>query len=174
MEYIPLLRGLAFLKLLLIQPPIRDFYDTDVRLQPIGLSYLKAAVRKHFPISTSDQRLSLGLRPRTVAIPEELQYLAEYYSIADNSPFSTFHHYYHFGRSFDEIENELAEMRPDVVGISCLFTPYYREALEVAARVKKHLNVLVVMGGSHVSAVPESVLRSPMWTTSSAAKANGR
>ena len=32
-------------------------------------------------------------------------------------------------------------MRPDIVGISSLFTPYYREALEIAARVKKRLSV---------------------------------
>ncbi|MGH7855164.1 MAG: hypothetical protein ACREP3_17070, partial [Candidatus Binatia bacterium] len=37
------------LKVLLIQPPVQDFYDTDVRLQPIGLCYLKAAVKKHLP-----------------------------------------------------------------------------------------------------------------------------
>ena len=108
-EYIPC-RGLD-LKLLLIQPPIRDFYDTDVRLQPIGLSYLKAAVRKHLPdIDVSIKDYHSGCGRRTVALPEELQYVAEYYSTADRSPFSTFHNYYHFGRSFDEIENELAEI----------------------------------------------------------------
>ena len=37
------------MKVLLIQPPVEDFYDTDVRLQPIGLAYLKAAVNKHLP-----------------------------------------------------------------------------------------------------------------------------
>jgi radical SAM superfamily enzyme YgiQ (UPF0313 family) len=55
----------------------------------------------------------------------------------------------------------LAELKPDLVGIAALFTPYYREALEVAVRVKKHRAVPVVMGGSHVSAVPESVLTHP-------------
>jgi hypothetical protein len=30
------------MKVLLIKPPVRDFYDTDVRLQPIGLAYLFA------------------------------------------------------------------------------------------------------------------------------------
>ena len=47
-----------------------------------------------------------------------------------------------------------------MVGISSLFTPYYREVLEVAARVKKRLNVPVIVGGSHASAVPESLLSS--------------
>ena len=37
------------MKVVLVQPPIQDFYDTDVRLQPIGLCYLKAAVTQHLP-----------------------------------------------------------------------------------------------------------------------------
>ena len=82
------------------------------------------------------QGLHHGGGRRTVALPRELAYLAEYYAVADKAPFSTFHQYYHFGRSFDAIEAELAELQPDVVGISSLFTPYYREALEVAVRVK--------------------------------------
>jgi radical SAM superfamily enzyme YgiQ (UPF0313 family) len=149
------------MKVLLIQPPVQDFYDTDVRLQPIGLCYLKAAVKKHLPdVDVIIKDYHGGCGRRTVTVPRELRYLTEYYPVADKSPFSTFHQYYHFGKSFYEIEAEIAEFRPDVVGISSLFTPYYREVLEVAARVKKRLNVPVVVGGSHASAAPESLLAS--------------
>ena len=149
------------MKVLLIQPPVQDFYDTDVRLQPIGLCYLKAAVKKHHSgIDVIIKDYHGGCGRRTVAIPKELQYLTDYYSVADKSPFSTFHQYYHFGKPFDEIEAEIAEIRPDVVGISSLFTPYYREVLQVAAHVKKRLNVPVIVGGSHASAAPESLLSS--------------
>lgn len=149
------------MKVLLIQPPVQDFYDTDVRLQPIGLAYLKAAVKKHLPeIDVLIKDYHAGWGRRTVTIPQELRYLSEYYGLADKSPFSTFHRYYHFDKPFDEIEQEVAQLKPDVVGISSLFTPYYRETLEVAARVKKHLDVPVVVGGSHASAVPESLLAS--------------
>jgi radical SAM superfamily enzyme YgiQ (UPF0313 family) len=150
------------MKVLLIQPPVQDFYDTDVRLQPIGLCYLKAAVQKYLPdveVIIKDYHGACGRR--TVTVPRELRYLTDYYPMADKSPFSTFHQYYHFGKSVDEIEAEIAEIRPDVVGISSLFTPYYREVLEVAARVKKRLSVPVIIGGSHASAVPESLLSSP-------------
>ena len=147
------------MKVVLIQPPIQDFYDTDVRLQPIGLCYLKAAVAQHLPdVTVILKDYHHGGGRRTVPLPRELAYLTEYYAVADKAPFSTFHQYYHFGWSFDAIEAELAELQPDVVGISSLFTPYYREALEVAVRVKNRSAVPVVMGGSHVSAVPESVL----------------
>lgn len=150
------------LKVLLIQPPVQDFYDTDVRLQPIGLCYLKAAVKLHLPeVDVIVKDYHAGAGRQTVAIPKELRYLADYYGVDDRSPFSTFHRYYHFGKSFDAIEDEMTELEPDVIGISSLFTPYFREVLEIAARAKKRLNAMVVVGGSHASAVPESLLSSP-------------
>jgi radical SAM superfamily enzyme YgiQ (UPF0313 family) len=150
------------MKVVLVQPPVQDFYDTDVRLQPIGLAYIKAAVKKHLPqVEVVIKDYHRGCGRRTVPVPKSLGYLAEYYPVADQSPFSAFHQYYHYGRSFDDIEAELAALKPDIVGISCLFTPYYREALEIARRVKKRLNVPVVIGGSHASAAPESLLSSP-------------
>jgi len=149
------------LKVLLVQPPVQDFYDTDVRLQPIGLAYLKAAVKRHLPsVEIMIKDYHGGCGRKTIAIPNELRDLVDYYPVADKSPFSTFHQYYHFGKSFDDIETDIAALAPDIVGISALFTPYYREALEVAARVKKNSKAIVVMGGSHASAAPESLLAS--------------
>ena len=59
------------MKVLLIQPPVQDFYDTDVRLQPIGLCYLKAAVKKHIPdIDVIIKDYHGGCGRRTVAIPK--------------------------------------------------------------------------------------------------------
>lgn len=150
------------MKIVLIQPPVQDFYATDVRLQPIGLCYLKAAVAKYLPqVEVLVKDYHRGFGRKTIRLPKELAYLEEYYPVADKSPFSTFHQYYHFGQSFEEIEDELVDLQPDVVGISSLFTPYFREALQIAEQVKKRLGVPVVMGGSHVSAVPESVLGHP-------------
>jgi radical SAM superfamily enzyme YgiQ (UPF0313 family) len=149
------------MRVLLIQPPVQDFYDTDVRLQPIGLCYLKAAVNRHLPeVEVIVKDYHGGASRRTVPIPKELRYLTEYYSGADKSPFSTFHRYYHFGKSFDAIEEEIAALQPDVVGISSLFTPYFREALEVALRAKRAANAIFVIGGSHASAAPQSLLAS--------------
>src|SRR5262245_41890148 len=149
------------LKVLLVQPPVQDFYDTDVRLQPIGLAYLKTAIQKYLPgIEVVIKDFHAGCGRRTTPLPKELLYLSDYYAVADKSPFSTFHQFYHFGKAFDDIEAEIADLKPDIVGISSLFTPYFREALEVAARVKKRTNAIVIMGGSHASAAPESLLAS--------------
>src|SRR4029077_7919172 len=99
------------MKVLRVQPPVQDFYDTDVRLQPIGLCYLKAAGNKHLPeVEGIIKDFHAGSGRKNVKIPQELQYLKDYYPAVDKSPFSTFHQYYHFGRAFDEIETEIAEI----------------------------------------------------------------
>jgi radical SAM superfamily enzyme YgiQ (UPF0313 family) len=149
-------------KLLLVQPPIEDFYDTDVRLQPIGLAYLAGAVKEHLPaVDVEIVDFHHGWGRRSIPIPTELAYLREYYPCHDESPFSTFYQYYRFGASDADMASVLEEKDPDVVGISSLFTPYYREALAVARLAKKHTRAAVVMGGSHVSADPHSILREP-------------
>jgi len=118
------------MKVLLIQPPVRDFYDTDIRLQPLGLCMLEAVVKKALPhVEVIIKDYHQGFGRRTLPLPSELAYLRDYYPYHDSSPFSTFHNYYHFGASFEQIGEEAARKKPDLVGISCLFSAYYREAL---------------------------------------------
>ncbi len=149
-------------KLVLIQPPIQDFYETSIRLQPIGLCYLKATVYKFLPeweVVVKDYHHGWGRH--TIPLPKELVYLKEYYAYPDKSPFSSFYHYYHFGASFLEIGEQVASESPDLVGISSLFSPYYREVLACADAIKSHINVPIIAGGSHVSADPIRMLQYP-------------
>ena len=150
------------MKLLLIQPPVQDFYDTDIRLQPIGLAYLKAAVKKHLPdiqVLIKDYHHARGRR--TIPLPKEFSYLKDYYARDDKSPFSSFHHYYHFGADFETIADEVAKEKPDLVGISSLFSPYYREVLQCADAIRKRSTSPILLGGSHVSAMPTFMLSRP-------------
>ncbi len=150
------------LKLLLIQPPVEDFYDTDIRLQPLGLCYLKAAVRKYHPdIEVVIKDYHQGWGRKTIPIPKELAYLKPYYAWPDQSPFSTFHQYYHFGAAYLTIAREVAEEHPDLVGISSLFSPYYREVLKCAAAIREMNDVPILLGGSHVSCCPVEMLSDP-------------
>jgi radical SAM superfamily enzyme YgiQ (UPF0313 family) len=147
------------MKILLIQPPIQDFYDTDIRLQPLGLCMLKAAAKKFMPnMQVTVRDYHQGHGRKTIPLPTELSYLRQYFKYPDSSPFSTFFHYYHFGASFEEIAKDVTYEKPDLVGISSLFSPYHREALACAREIKKRLNIPILMGGSHVSAAPLSVL----------------
>jgi len=59
----------------------------------------------------------------------------------------------------DQITKQTLEYQPSFVGITST-TPEYHVALKVAQDVKKHdKNITVVMGGAHVSALPEESLK---------------
>jgi radical SAM superfamily enzyme YgiQ (UPF0313 family) len=95
-------------------------------------------------------------------LPEEMAYLQEYYRQADRSPFALFHHYKHFGYSFDYIAKIARESQAFLVGISSLFTPYIAVALKTAESIKTRLPTCkIVFGGHHPSAVPQQVVKSP-------------
>jgi radical SAM superfamily enzyme YgiQ (UPF0313 family) len=151
--------GETGVKLVLLQPPIRDFYETEQRLQPMGLCSLKAVLNQRLPhLSVRVLDFHQGRGRRTAPLPKELQDLRSFYEHPDKSPFSTFHNYYHFGADYERAAEEVSNEAPDLVGISCLFTPYYREALACAAAIKKRRPTLVVMGGGHATVAPESLL----------------
>jgi len=148
------------MKVLLIQPPVRDFYQTSIRTQPIGLAYLAASLKSHgYEVGILDCQTS---EKRSIPIPSELSYLKDFYPFNDRSPFKLYTGYYHFGMAWDEIREKIKGSKAHVFGISSSFTPYYQEALEIARVIKEwdHKKI-VVMGGCHVSCDPESVLKSP-------------
>lgn len=150
------------MKLVLVQPPIRDFYDTEIRLQPLGLCMLKAAIKKHLPqVEVIVKDYHQGYGRKTISYPQELSYLKAYYPYHDSGPFSMFHHFYHFGATYADLTEDVVRENPDMVGISSLFTPFANEALACAREIKRHLNAPIVMGGPHVSALPLEVLKDP-------------
>jgi radical SAM superfamily enzyme YgiQ (UPF0313 family) len=148
------------MKILLIQPPIQDFYQTSIRTQPIGLAYLAAPLKKEgYDVEILDCQSE---KKKAVPIPPELAYLRDFYPFHDRSPFKLYSGYYHFGMGWDEIKLKIKKSKADVFGISSSFTPYYQEALEVARIIKEwDSSKTIVIGGSHVSGDPEGVLKSP-------------
>lgn len=144
----------------MIQPPVQDFYDTDIRLQPLGLAYLKAIARKFLPeIEVKVCDFHQGYPKKTISLPKEFSYLRHYWQLPDKSPFAGFFHYYHFGADFETIAEYVHREKPDLVGISSLFSPYYREVIATARAIRQKTKVPILLGGSHVSAMPEFMLR---------------
>lgn len=64
------------------------------------------------------------------------------------------------GLSEREIFDYISDYKPDIVGISAMYTAYSRDAYDVA-RIAKEVNseTLVVFGGAHACLNPEMVLR---------------
>ncbi len=148
------------MKILLIQPPVRDFYQTSTRTQPIGLAYLAASAQSHsHEVEILDCQTE---KKRSIPIPTDLSYLRDFYPFHDRSPFKLYSGFYHFGMDRKEIRQRIEESEADLFGISSSFTPYHGEALEIARIIKEwNPKKPVVMGGSHVSSDPEGVLESP-------------
>ncbi len=152
------------MKILFIQPPVEDYYDTDIRLFPMGLAYLKGVLNQFHPeVEVELRDYHAGHGRKMTSLPRELKYLKDYYIAGDQSPFCTFTHYFRFGASAATIAEDIKKISPDVVGISCNFTPYFRQAIEVAKIVKETLGqqVPVILGGAHVSAVKLEMLHDP-------------
>ncbi len=144
--------------ILLIQPPIKDFYLTAKRTMPYGLACIAAALMDSgFSVSILDGLATS--KAKLQSLPEELSYLQPYYGKPDLSPFALFHHFRHYGYSFDTIGQKAAESGAFLVGISALFTPYAGEAMHTAQVVRACLpEAKIVLGGHHPSALPESAM----------------
>jgi anaerobic magnesium-protoporphyrin IX monomethyl ester cyclase len=146
--------------ILLIQPPIRDFYLTAKRTVPYGLASIAAGLLEAgFSVQILDA-LSTA-KSRGVDLPREMAYLRSFYGRPDQSPFALFHHFKHFGYSFAAIGQRVKKARPFLVGISSLFSAYAREAIQTARIVKDcHPNCKIIVGGHHATAMPARLMES--------------
>ncbi len=145
----------------LVQPPIEDYYLTAKRTVPYGLLGLAACLEKAgFSVQLVDG-LASG-KKRSIRRPPEMAGLDVYYGRPDISPFALFHGYRHFGYSYAHLARQVRLANPFLVGISALFTPYVETALATAAAVRQELpTAQIVVGGHHATVAPEMVMEHP-------------
>ncbi len=148
-------------KVVLVQPPVEDFYLTRKRTIPYGLACIAANITKEgFDVEILD-----GLatnKSKTIEYPEPFAYLKPFYGKKDSSYFSLFHEFKHFGYSFEHLATQVRKRQPFIVGISALFTPYFDAAVKTAKAIKKFWpRCHIVMGGHHPTLFPEKVLEYP-------------
>ena len=145
------------MRVLLIQPPIEDFYDTPVRTYPLGLAYVAAKVASTAEVTLLDARTAE--RPKPLA-DHEFSELRPFYREGVITPFSFFGRFQRYGMTPSEIREAIGSLRPDVVGISSMCTAYERQAMEVAGMAKNvSSQIAVVVGGVHPTLFPACVLR---------------
>lgn len=145
-------------KVLLIQPPIEDFYDTTIRTYPLSLLYISTWIKNACDVSVVDFRSNR--KPRRITdhpFPE----LSSYYRQDRYTPLSLFKQFSRFGASQDEIKQRIALEDPDLVAVTSSFSAYSEEAIDVA-RCAKEVNrgITTVMGGIHPTLFPEHVFQS--------------
>lgn len=145
------------MNILLISPPIFDFYHSPHRTEPLGLYYIREALKKKGHkvtiLDATDSRKSKDQK-----IPQELEYLNEFYE-KDLSLFSLHSHYKRFGLSFDKILKIIAENSYDIIAVSSLFSAYHPDVERLVKKIKKEFDTPVVIGGTAVTAQGELLLK---------------
>jgi anaerobic magnesium-protoporphyrin IX monomethyl ester cyclase len=148
------------LRVLLIQPPVEDYYITRQRLQPTGLLYLASYLERMAGYKVSILDLCSGTGAVEVPLDPELSYLKEFYE-PDLSPLRIFTQYTRFGASPERIRELVSAEQFDVCGISSNFTAYYKQALETARIVRTlRPDVPIVCGGNSIPVTWEAMLDS--------------
>lgn len=137
---------------LLIQPPLEDFYTTAIRLYPLGLLYV-AAVCEQAGWEVKILDCLTPLRKKEVQLPRKFSYLRPYLSHR-----LFFRRYYRFGLSLEKIIREVKEFSPDLIGLGCSFTAYFRSAAEVAEEIRKQWDRTIIAGGNHASCFPAEIV----------------
>lgn len=129
------------MKVLLIFPPASIFrFNIKGASPPLGIAYIGAILR--------DQGYEVHLLD----------------AIADGfeTKISEGKEMYRYGLSFPEIERHVRSLRPDVVGISSMFSIQAHNAEKVAGVVKGvNPDIITVLGGVHPTLFPDEALENP-------------
>ena len=145
------------MKVLLIQPPIEDYYDTSVRTYPLSLAYVASRLKGLAEVEVLDARTT----DRPVPLAEHgFPELEPFYREGANTPFSFFGSFRRYGLIRSEIREAIRSRKPDIVGIASMCTAYEEQALEVAEAAKEvDGGIITIMGGLHPTLFPTHVLR---------------
>ncbi len=143
---------------ILVQPPIEDFYLTKKRTIPYGLASIAACLIKNgYNVEIVDALATNKSKP--IDYPAAFSYLHPFYGRKDVSYFSLFHTYRHFGYSYEHIGTTIRNKKPFMVGISSLFTAYADQAVKTAQAIKQfYPDCTIAVGGHHPTFFPGQVL----------------
>ena len=145
------------MKICLVNPPVRDFYTTSVRRQPLGLLYIASCVRER----GHDVALVNGHSPKhsDLPLPSFFDYLRPFIDHPDRQLRFPFPLYRHYGMSFQEMTRRIKSTQPDMVMVSSLFTPYHHDAEELMKIARDVCpGAVIVAGGHHPTLHPEYLL----------------
>jgi len=149
------------IKAVIAVPPVRDFYFTPHRASALGA---RSLVRELERTGWNTSLLNLPLRgkPRTVPLPEELDYLKHFILQNETGPLSWFTAYHQFGPSFAEAAEMIFTEKPDALFISSFAWAYAGESLKLAGAAARMMPDLpIIMGGHGPTSLPDYFLNAP-------------
>lgn len=146
------------MSILLLQPPVHDFYASPKRMAPLALLALfRTLGQTGRSVRVHDLFRAKG---KPLPLPAAFAYLAPFLQ-PDESPFSFFHRFKRFGRHSDALKVPVHEST-SCVAITSLSPCYAGQAKDLAQTVKKQRPDLpVVVGGPGPSLAPDLYLTCP-------------
>ena len=126
------------MKVLLIYPPATVYGPGEISPHfPLGLAYLAAFIeKKGYQVKVLD---TLALGKNTIKARGKSRRV---------------------GLSDEDIAEIVQDFKPDVVGVSVMFTAYASDALSIASLIKKvSPHTYTVFGGAHVSIDPKAIVK---------------
>ncbi len=141
------------MRILLIQPPLEDFYTTPIRLYPLGLLYAARVLENS---GAEVEVLDCLAPPRKTKTPVPLSF--SHLLPLGRVPYF-FKGYYRFGLSDGEILRRIRDFVPDLIGISSHFTAYFKSVEELTRLIKRNFDVPIFIGGNHATVFAEEIRR---------------
>ena len=123
---------------MLIFPPLLHVKHVDPMVcPPLGIGYLAAHIRDGVEVKLLDALVEAPYK---------------------NKPYSK--EMILVGLSFEDIIAQIKEYKPDLVGISCIFTSQFISVVALAKLIKEQVDpeIVIVTGGTHPSFLPERSL----------------
>jgi len=138
-------------KVLLIQPPLEDFYTTPIRLYPLGLLYVASVMEKlGFLVEILD--CLSPLRKKILPLPEKFAYLRSYLG----QP-GFFRYYQRFGLPLEKILEKVEAAGPDLIGLNSSFAAYFSTVKELVEALTEKYHIPIVIGGNQATCCQEEV-----------------
>jgi len=148
------------MKIVLVQPPVEDFYFTPHRSSVLGLHALADVWVNR---GNDCQILNFPLekpKKKKIPLPEKLEYLVLYLKNYNNEIKNTswFSNYYRFGPPLDICSERIMAFEPSVIAVSCFTWSYAETTIRLLKMLKENFKEnppLLVVGGAGVSVMPD-------------------
>ncbi|OHD48873.1 MAG: hypothetical protein A2096_07260 [Spirochaetes bacterium GWF1_41_5] len=140
-------------RILLIQPPLEDFYITSCRTYPLGLAFLAGYLKPH----GYDVKIFNALerrQGRQIPVPAEFSAVHKLFSA-----YGLYSGYKYFGYSGETILRAVKEYDPFLIGINSNCTAYFEQVKKTAQLIKKYVQVPIVIGGHHATVLGPEILQ---------------
>lgn len=115
----------------------KEYFSFFKPTPPLGLMYLAAYLKK-FGLTSKILELGVFEIEKALILKDRVR----------------------FGLSDKKIISLLKKEKPKIVGITCMYSVYYRDVMEIAATIKKfNRKIKVVIGGNHASSYFKFILK---------------